>query len=197
MKIRSLMLMALLLSGCASMPSSPQQEAEGNMTGNDPITAEDNATQEERVDDVDEAIAIACTDAGVSQRELFDTKQQREEESGIAVHKIEFETAYGDYDYAIAVEDGRIIDADYEVDEEWLDRLGGTPLDMNEAASRVAAKIGADTEDIRIWQEEDDGRIRYEGEAFHDGVKAEFEMDAETGIIFDWDLGITAENEDR
>ena len=197
MKIRSLMLMALLLSGCASMPSSLQQEAEGNMTGNDPITAEDNATQEERVDDVDEAIAIACTDAGVSQRELFDTKQQREEESGIAVHKIEFETAYGDYDYAIAVEDGRIIDADYEVDEEWLDRLGGTPLDMNEAASRVAAKIGADTEDIRIWQEEDDGRIRYEGEAFHDGVKAEFEMDAETGIIFDWDLGITAENEDR
>lgn len=197
MKIRSLMLMALLLSGCASMPSSLQQEAEGNMTGNDPITAEDNATQEERVDDVDEAIAIACTDAGVSQRELFDKKQQREEESGIAVHKIEFETAYGDYDYAIAVEDGRIIDADYEVDEEWLDRLGGTPLDMNEAASRVAAKIEADTEDIRIWQEEDDGRIRYEGEAFHDGVKAEFEMDAKTGIIFDWDLGITSENEDR
>ena len=197
MKIRSLMLMALLLSGCASMPSSLQQEAEGNMTGNDPITAEDNATLEERVDDVDEAIAIACTDAGVSQRELFDIKQQREEESGIAVHKIEFETAYGDYDYAIAVEDGRIIDADYEVDEEWLDRFGGTPLDMNEAASRVAAKIGVDTEDIRIWQEEDDGRIRYEGEAFHDGVKAEFEMDAKTGIIFDWDLGITAENEDR
>lgn len=197
MKIRSLMLMALLLSGCASMPSSLQQASEGNMTGNDPITAEDNATLEERVDDVDEAIAIACTDAGVSQRELFDIKQQREEESGIAVHKIEFETAYGDYDYAIAVEDGRIIDADYEVDEEWLDRLGGTPLDMNEAASRVAAKIGADTEDIRIWQEEDDGRIRYEGEAFHDGVKDEFEMDAETGIISDWDLGITAENEDR
>lgn len=197
MKIRSLMLMALLLSGCVSMPSSLQQAAEGNMTGNDPITAEDNATLEERVDDVDEAIAIACTDAGVSQRELFDIKQQREEESGIAVHKIEFETSYGDYDYVIAVEDGRIIDADYEVDEEWLDRLGGTPLDMNEAASRVAAKIGADTEDIRIWQEEDDGRIRYEGEAFHDGVKAEFEMDAETGIISDWDLGITAENEDR
>lgn len=64
MKIRSLMLMALLLSGCASMPSSLQQAAEGNMTGNDPITAEDNATLEERVDDVDEAIAIACTDAG-------------------------------------------------------------------------------------------------------------------------------------
>ncbi len=51
------------------------------MTGNDPITAEDNTTQEERVDDVDEAIAIACTDAGVSQRELFDIKQQREEEA--------------------------------------------------------------------------------------------------------------------
>lgn len=55
------------------------------------------------------------------------------------MHKIEFETAYGDYDYAIAVEDGRIIDADYEVDEEWLDRLGGTPLDMNEAVHKQIA----------------------------------------------------------
>lgn len=124
-------------------------------------------------------------------------KQEQSEESGIAVYQIEFETEYGDYDYAISVDEGDIVDADYEVDEEWLDRLGGMPLDMNEAASQVAAKIGADTEDVRIWQEEDDGRIRYEGEAFHDGVKAEFEMDAKTGIIFDWNLGITNENEDR
>ena len=144
-----------------------------------------------------DAFTIASTDAQVSENETFNVKQEQSEESGIAVYQIEFETEYGDYDYAISVDDGDIVDADYEVDEEWLDRLGGMPLDMNEAASQVAAKIGADTEDVRIWQEEDDGRIRYEGEAFHDGVKAEFEMDAKTGIIFDWDLGITNENEDR
>ena len=179
MKKGILMLLALSLCGCASTPALPPQGS-----------ADEGAEKTPAVDpdlsgDPIDAFTIACADAQVSENETFNVNQEQSEESGIAVYQIEFETEYGDYDYAISV------------DEEWLDRLGGMPLDMNEAASQVAAKIGADTEDVRIWQEEDDGRIRYEGEAFHDGVKAEFEMDAKTGIIFDWNLGITNENEDR
>lgn len=191
MKKGILMLLALSLCGCASTPALPPQGSADEGTEKTPAVDPDHSG-----DPID-AFTIACADAQVSENETFNVKQEQSEESGIAVYQIEFETEYGDYDYAISVDDGDIVDADYEVDEEWLDRLGGMPLDMNEAASQVAAKIGADTEDVRIWQEEDDGRIRYEGEAFHDGVKAEFEMDAKTGIIFDWNLGITNENEDR
>lgn len=191
MKKGILMLLALSLCGCASTPALPPQGSADEGAEKMPAVDLDHSG-----DPID-AFTIACTDAQVSENETFNVKQEQSEESGIAVYQIEFETEYGDYDYAISVDDGDIVDADYEVDEEWLDRLGGMPLDMNEAASQVAAKIGADTEDVRIWQEEDDGRIRYEGEAFHDGVKAEFEMDAKTGIIFDWNLGITNENEDR
>lgn len=191
MKKGILMMLALSLCGCARTPASPPQGSVDEGAEKAP------AVDLDRSDDPIDAFAIACADAQVSEGEPFNVKQEQSEESGIAVYQIEFETEYGDYDYAISVDDGDIIDADYEVDEEWLDHLGGTPLDMNEAAAQVAAKIGADTEDIRIWQEEDDGRIRYEGEALHDGLKAEFEMDAKTGIIFDWNLGLTSENEDR
>ena len=41
-------------------------------------------------------------------------------------------------------------------------------------------------ENLQIWQESDDGRSRFEGELFWNGIKYEFELDAQTGIIFDW-----------
>ena len=100
---------------------------------------------------------------------------------------MEFETDYGDYDYEIAVADGRIVGADYEVDEEWLASLGGSPADEDEAKTIVAGKAGgAAAEEVQIWQESDDGQARFEGELYWDGMKYEFEMDAQTGIIFDW-----------
>ena len=45
---------------------------------------------------------------------------------------------------------------------------------------------GASAEEVQIWQESDDGQARFEGELYWDGMKYEFEMDAQTGIIFDW-----------
>ena len=41
-------------------------------------------------------------------------------------------------------------------------------------------------DEVQIWQESDDGRSRFEGELFWNGIKYEFELDAQTGIIFDW-----------
>ena len=54
---------------------------------------------------------------------------------------------------------GKIIGADYEVDEEWLDRLGGSPVTLEEAKQVVQSKVPASgTENIRMWEESDDGR---------------------------------------
>ena len=86
---------------------------------------------------------------------------------------------------------GKIIGADYEVDEEWLDRLGGSPVTLEEAKQAVQSKVPASsTENIRMWEESDDGRGRFEGELFHDGIKYEFEIDPATGIIFDWNADL-------
>lgn len=41
-----------------------------------------------------------------------------------------------------------------------------------------------------MWEESDDGRGRFEGELYHDGIKYKFEIDPKTGIIFDWNADL-------
>ena len=76
---------------------------------------------------------------------------------------MEFETEYGDYDFAVTMAEGRIIDADYEVDEEWLERLGGQPVTPEEAKDIVQSKVpGSNAGDVQLREEKADGRDRYE-----------------------------------
>ena len=139
----------------------------------------------------EEALAIALENAGVLEGDAYNVKNETDSDNGIPLYDIEFETDYGDYDFEVAMADGRIVGADYEVDEEWLDALGGNPITAEEAASIVAGKIpGASAADVDIWEESGDGRGRYEGELFLDGMKYEFEIDPQTGRIFDWNADL-------
>lgn len=139
----------------------------------------------------EEALAIALANAGVPEGDAYHIKNETDSDNGIPLYDIEFETDYGDYDFEVAMADGRIVGADYEVDEEWLDALGGSPITAEEAASIVAGKIpGASAADVDIWEESGDGRGRYEGELFLDGMKYEFEIDPQTGRIFDWNADL-------
>ena len=139
----------------------------------------------------EEALAIALENAGVLEGDAYNVKNETDSDNGIPLYDIEFETDYGDYDFEVAIADGRIVGADYEVDEEWLDALGGSPVAAEEAASIVAGKIpGASAADVDIWEESGDGRGRYEGELFLDGMKYEFEIDPQTGRIIDWNADL-------
>ena len=135
----------------------------------------------------EEALAIALDNADVPEGDACNIKNETDSDNGIPIYDIEFETDYGDYDFEVAMADGRIVGADYEVDEEWLDALDGSPVTAEEAASIVAGKVsGASAADVSVWEESGDGRGRYEGELFLDGMKYEFELDPRTGRIFDW-----------
>lgn len=137
--------------------------------------------------DRDGAFALALENAEVPEDDAYNVKVEKDRENDISIWQVEFETDYGDYEYEIASADGRIVGADYEVDEEWLDSLGGSPVDEDGARSIAAGKAGgASVDEVQIWQESDDGRSRFEGELFWNGIKYEFELDAQTGIIFDW-----------
>ena len=140
----------------------------------------------------EEALAIAYANASVPEADAYNVKAERDEEGGIPIWDIEFETEYGDYDFEVAISGGRIVGADYEVDDEWLDRLSrhtGSPLTAEQAQDAVAAKA-PDAQTFRLWQEESDGRLRYEGEAYGDDIKYEFELDAATGVIYDWNADL-------
>ena len=129
------------------------------------------------------ALEAAIENAGVPKRDIFNLKVEPDEESGVAVYSIEFETEYGDFDFCVARSDGRIIDADTEVEEEWIRRQPS----QRDAEGAVKAEVlrrvpGASGDQIRLRREGE----RFEGLLWHEGFKYEFEADARTGIISDW-----------
>lgn len=170
----------------AQQPSSEPSASEGEQTAQQPEESAQQPTQQEQAGtDRDGALAIALENAGVDEQDIYNVKVEQDGDNGIPIYDIEFETDYGDYDFEVAVADGRIVGADYEVDEEWLDTLGGSPVDQDGVRQLVAAKVpGASAQDVQVWEE--GGNSRYEGELYHDSMKYEFEVDPRTGRIFDW-----------
>lgn len=167
--------------------TTAQQPASEPSASEDEQTAQQPTQQEQAGTDRDGALAIALENAGVDEQDIYNVKVEQDGDNGIPIYDIEFETDYGDYDFEVAVADGRIVGADYEVDEEWLDTLGGSPVDQDGVRQLVAAKVpGASAQDVQVREEGGDGRGRYEGELYHDSMKYEFEVDPRTGRIFDW-----------
>ena len=172
----------------AQQPSSEPSASEGEQTAQQPEESAQQPTQQEQAGtDRDGALAIALENAGVDEQDIYNVKVEQDGDNGIPIYDIEFETDYGDYDFEVAIADGRIVGADYEVDEEWLDTLGGSPVDQDGVRQLVAAKVpGASAQDVQVREEGGDGRGRHEGELYHDSMKYEFEVDPRTGRIFDW-----------
>ena len=209
-----LAVLCLLLAGCSGEPGSfipessqttsiegqaPEEEASGtslpgNSSANESPAEPDSSGSSMAAEDEisrETAFALALENAGVPEKDAYNVKVERDRENDIPIFQVEFETEYGDYDFEIAVAGGKIIGADYEVDEEWLDRLGGSPVTLEEAEQVVQSKVpGSSTENIRMREESGDGRGRFEGELFHDGIQYEFEIDSKTGIIFDWNADL-------
>ena len=211
MKGKILLALCLLLSGCGGAPAAqdgrpaaPQPALDAPAVPDTPAApGGDAAGAQQPADspantapaaeiDRDGALARALENADVPAEDAYNIQAARDEESGIPIFQVEFETEYGDYAFEIERSSGRIIGADCEVDEEWLDALGGSPVDAEGARRVVQDKVpGAPAGEIRVRQEDADGRGRWEGELFFGGFQYEIEIDARTGIVFDWnaDLG--------
>ena len=139
----------------------------------------------------EDALSIALDNADVPKADAYNIKNERDGDNGIPIYDIEFETDYGDYDFEVAIADGRIVGADYEVDEEWLDAFGGSAVSLEDARALVSEKVpGSNAGDVQIWEESEDGRGRYGGELFFNGMKYEFEIDPRMGRIYDWNADL-------
>ena len=187
-------LLCLALTGCGNA-GGEQRVSSGGQQESGPVQVQETQIMEGQTGeeasageiDRDGAFALALENAEVPEDDAYNVKVEKDRENDISIWQVEFETDYGDYDFEIAVDGGRIIGADYEVDEEWLDFLGGSPVDEDGARAAVAGKVdGASADEVQVWEKSDDGRVRYEGELYHDGIKYEFELDGQTGILFDW-----------
>ena len=65
------------------------------------------------------------------------------------------------------------------------------PSAQNSQETPPSGEISRDEAgDIALREKHSDGRLRYEGEAYGGGMKYEFEMDAATGVIYDWNADL-------
>ena len=63
-------------------------------------------------------------------------------------------------------------------------------ISRDDALSIALENADVPSDDIYITEENEDGRTRFEGELFSDGIKYEFEIDGSPGRIFDWNADL-------
>lgn len=187
---------AMALSGCSVKSGRPavreNEPAQGSgypgnpQNGGSADTAQPSQTGEI---DAEQALSIALADAGVSEDDIYSYKTERDRDDGMSIYEVEFETDYCDYSYEIETDSGRIISADYDVDDRYIRSLEDSPITEEDAKAIVQSKVPeASAEDIWLQEEWDDGFSSFEGGLYLDDAKYEFEIDAQTGIISSWSV---------
>ena len=142
--------------------------------------------------DENQAKQIALDHAGVAESDTSFLWVKPDYEDGVAVYEVEFYVASTntEYDYEIEAATGSIRSYDYDAENYRPGQQGVTGETKSEQEIRdiALAKVpGATEKDIRLKLDHDDGRLLYEGKIVYQGMEYEFEIDAYSGAIQEWD----------
>ena len=130
----------------------------------------------------------ALDDAGLTADQVTFVKVEREQDDGVTKYEVEFyaKDTYTEYDYEINAQTGAILAMD--ADAENYAPQTSTVVSEDTVKKTVLAKVpGASESDLKMRLETDDGRQQYEGTIIYDEMKYEFEVDAYSGAIREWD----------
>ena len=204
-------LTAGIMTGCGGTQRNADAAAQMTGRGNG---AQEAAVQsgevydgrDDRIDDqqddrnkaanTDQAAALqtALKDAGVNEADASRIRVTMDRDDGMLVYEVRFDAAEVEYDYEIDAESGRIISTDVERwdDDDRDDRNrtanANVAVSRDEAVKTALGKVsGATEKDVRIELDYDDGRYRYEGDIIYNGIEYDFEIDADSGRILEWE----------
>ena len=154
-------------------------------------TVQPAATEDEKKE---AALQTALADAGVNEADASRIRVTMDRDDGMLVYEVRFDAAEVEYDYEIDAESGRIVSTDVERwdDDDRDDRNrtanANVAVSRDEAVKTVLGKVsGATEKDVRIELDYDDGRYRYEGDIIYNGIEYDFEIDADSGRILEWE----------
>lgn len=190
-------------AGTASQPAENQvgaaPEAEAATEPQVPTAAEaqnpsaaPEAGGESKMITEEEAKKIALEDAGVTEDQLGGLYIHMDRDDGIQVYDVEFFVGAEEYDYEINASDGSVVSKDREVEHQFRQQgiqaeTTGTFTEAD-AIALVLGKVPGATEDlVHIHLDQDDGMKIYEGSLHYDGMEYDFEINAETGDIMEWE----------
>lgn len=204
-------LAAGIMTGCGgtqrNADAAAQMTGRGNGAQEAPVqSGEVYDDRDDRFDDqyddrneaanTDQAAALqtALKDAGVNEADASRIRVTMDRDDGMLVYEVRFDAAEVEYDYEIDAESGRIISTDVERwdDDDRDDRNrtanANVAVSRDEAVKTALGKVsGATEKDVRIELDYDDGRYRYEGDIIYNGIEYDFEIDADSGRILEWE----------
>ena len=133
-----------------------------------------------------DAVNTALSNAGVAESSLVYIRTKLERDDWSRVYDVEFSDGSTEYDYTIDAASGSIISAGLK----HLSQVARPSFSVSiEEAGRIALSNvpGATERDMRIKSDFSDGRPVYEGKIIKDGREYEFEIDAENGMVTEWE----------
>ena len=137
-----------------------------------------------------DAKQIALDHAGVSESETERMRVKLGRDDGVQEYEVNFYVGNREYDYDINAATGEIRSHDSEIDDDYVSstEAAGAAISEDEARATVVARVsGASASDVRLYLERDDGRLVYEVELIYNGTEYEFQIDAATGDVLDWE----------
>lgn len=140
----------------------------------------------------DEAKRIALEDAGITEADISGIFIHLDMDDGVQEYEVEFYSGTEEYDYEIHAIDGTIRGKDREIENIFPPDAPQTGSEAafseQDAIALVLGKVSGATEDlIRMHLDRDDGILIYEGSLVYDGVEYDFEINAETGELREWE----------
>lgn len=197
-KIIGTMMLALLLAGCgketgktsASDNSAVRSEETGlAQEGTAASVSEAGSSADQNLIPEEEAKSIALKDAGLTEGQISDIRIRLEKDDGIQQYEVEFYAGDKEYDYEIDAASGNILSKDMDIEDDFKKSGASDAAISEEEAKKTALKkvSGAGENDIKIRLDHDDGKAVYEGSIIYKDKKYEFEIDANSGKILDWE----------
>ena len=139
---------------------------------------------------LEQAKEIALQHANVSAEHALFTKAHMDYDDGREVYDIEFYVGGTEYEFDIDAATGAV--TEYSVENHGTGILGGTSQVTEEQAKQIAlAHAGFKAEDVTFVKsklDRDDGRDVYEIEFIANNLKYEYDIDAASGRIREFDI---------
>ena len=150
----------------------------------------------------EDAKAIALNHAGVKEADIKNFTIKLDQDDKTPEYEIEFYVSNKEYDYSIHAKTGAILESSIEVEDSKDNNQSGSTqnspstevapsniISKEEAKKIALAKVtGATDSHIRIHLEKEDGKYVYEGTIQYNNKEYDFEIDATTGTVLDWDV---------
>lgn len=151
-----------------------------NTTANQAITA-------------DKAKEIALKHVGLKAEEVNFIKAELDKERGQSVYDVEFYKGNVEYDFEIDVKTGKILKADYDIENYVIPGTSVANTSLEKAKEIALKQAGVDAAKAKFVKAEldiENGVLLYDIEFYVDNVEYDFEIDAKTGKVLEFDKDI-------